>query len=128
MSQEQRMAESLIDSKSASSYTRRMPSDELFHGFVSMQTRGLVALPASLRKRYRLDEAGAQVEITERGDGVIELRPAIAVPASDAWFWSTEWQAGEREVDRFLAAGQVTVTDGVEEFLTSLPGHDSSAP
>lgn len=122
------VAESLIDSKSASVYAHRVPSDELFHGFVSMQTRGLVALPASLRKRYRLDEAGAQVEITERGDGVIELRPAIAVPAIDAWFWSTEWQAGEREVDEFLAAGQVTVTDGVDEFLASLPGHDSSAP
>ena len=92
-----------------------------FHGFVSVQARGLVALPAAIRKRYRLDEPGAQVEITERADGVLELRPAVAVPASDAWFWDARWQEGEKDVDRFVAAGDVIVTNGVDDFLASLP-------
>lgn len=122
------MTELPLDSITALSYLRPMGTSEHFHGYVSMQSRGLVALPASLRKRYQLDEPGAQVEITERPDGVIELRPAIAVPAQDAWFWTEEWQAGEREVDQLLAAGQVTTTDGVEEFLASLPQADSSTP
>lgn len=93
-----------------------------FHGFVAVQSRGVVALPAALRKRYRLDEPGAQVEITEREDGVLEFRPAVAVPVQEAWFWDADWQKGEREVDRLVEAGKVIVTDGVDEFLDSLPG------
>ncbi|MDQ1305113.1 MAG: AbrB family transcriptional regulator, partial [Actinomycetota bacterium] len=39
---------------------------ELSHEFVALQSRGLLALPSALRKKYGLDEPGAQVEITER--------------------------------------------------------------
>ena len=98
-----------------------MSTTQPFHGFVSIQSRGLVALPASIRKRYRLDEPGAQVEITERADGVLELRPAVAVPVGEAWFWEKRWQDGEREVDEHVAAQKITVTEGVDEFLQSLP-------
>lgn len=52
-----------------------------FHGYVGVQVRGVVALPAEVRRRLHLDEAGAQVEITERDDGVLELRPALPVAA-----------------------------------------------
>jgi hypothetical protein len=98
-----------------------MSASSQFHGFVSVQSRGLVALPTALRKRYRLDEPGAQVEITEREDGVLELRPTLAIPAHEAWFWDQRWQAGEREVDELVAAGAVIVTEGASEFLDSLP-------
>ncbi|MGX6607155.1 AbrB/MazE/SpoVT family DNA-binding domain-containing protein [Micromonosporaceae bacterium Da 78-11] len=91
-----------------------------FHGFLSMQGRGTIALPSSLRTRYHLDKPGAQVEITEREDGVLELRPAVAVPATEAWFWDERWQAGEREVDHHVAAGRTTTHDSVDDFLTHL--------
>lgn len=103
-----------------------MSSPEPFHGFVNLQSRGVLALPAALRKRYRLDEPGAQVEITERPDGVLELRPAVAIPAQEAWFWDQRWQAGEREVDELVAAGAVQVTDGIDEFLRELPADNPS--
>lgn len=51
-----------------------------FHGFVAVQPGGNVVLPADVRGRLRLDEPGAQIEITEREDGVVELRPAPPVP------------------------------------------------
>lgn len=85
-----------------------------------MQSRGLVALPTALRKRYQLDEPGAQLEVTERADGVIELRPMRAVPASEAWFWDSRWHDGEVEVDVLVEQGQVLVTDGPDEFIDAL--------
>jgi bifunctional DNA-binding transcriptional regulator/antitoxin component of YhaV-PrlF toxin-antitoxin module len=91
-----------------------------FHGFVSVQSRGTVALPPVLRKRYGLDKPGSQVEITERSDGVLELRPAIAVPASQAWFWAENWQEGERRADADIAAGRTTTYDNVDDFMDSL--------
>jgi bifunctional DNA-binding transcriptional regulator/antitoxin component of YhaV-PrlF toxin-antitoxin module len=95
------------------------------HAFLTVQRRGTVALPPELRRRYRLDEPGAQVEITEREDGVLELRPLVAVPATEAWFWDERWQAGEREVAAHVAAGEVTEHASGEDFLAHLDALDA---
>lgn len=101
---------------------------ERFHGYVGVQRRGVIALPADLRQRLRLDEPGAQVELTERADGVIELRPALPIPADQAWFWTERWQRREREVDEHLAAGRVTVHESGKNFLAYLDELDASGP
>ncbi|WP_197536249.1 AbrB family transcriptional regulator [Blastococcus saxobsidens] len=77
-----------------------------------------------LRKRYHLDRPGAQVEITEREDGVLELRPTLAVPVAEAWFWEERWQAGEREVDAHVAAGATTQHETVDDFVAHLDALD----
>ena len=100
---------------------------ELFRGFLSVQSRGVVALPPALRRRYQLDLPGAQVEVTEREDGVLEVRPVIAVPATEAWFWGSRWQSGEREVEEHVRAGQVTVSDSADELLADLVALDDEA-
>lgn len=97
-----------------------MSAHQLFHGYVSLQRRGLVALPTELRERMHLDEPGAQLEITEREDGVLELRSALPVPADQAWFWNKHWQEREREVDTHVAAGEVSVHADVDSFLTHI--------
>lgn len=104
------------------------PGPGRFHGYLSVQSRGVVALPPHLRKRYALDRPGAQVEVTEREDGVLEVRPVIAVPARDAWFWNERWQAGERDVDAHVRAGQVMVSESAEDFLADLAALDEEAP
>ncbi len=96
-----------------------------FHGYVGVQSRGVVALPAEVRRRLHLDEPGAQVEITERGDGVLELRPSLPVPADQRWFWSERWQQREREVDDHVAAGRVAVHDDGDALLEHLDRLDA---
>lgn len=91
-----------------------------YHGFVSVQSRGTVALPPEVRRRYGLNEPGSQVEITERSDGVLELRPTVAIPASQQWFWDKRWQDGERRADADIAAGRTTTYDNVDDFMDSL--------
>lgn len=90
--------------------------------FVAVQSRGTVALPVSLRRRLHLDEPGAQLQIIERDDGRVELRPVLPVPADQRWFWTDRWQAMEREVDEHVAAGRVTVVDGPDALLEHLDG------
>lgn len=90
---------------------------EGFHGYVAVQRRGLIALPADLRERLRLDEPGVQLEVTERADGVVELRPTVPVPADQAWYWTQRWQEREREVDEHVAAGRVAVHEDGDDFL-----------
>lgn len=48
------------------------------------------------------------------------------IPASQAWFWTEEWQAGEREADAEIAAGLGTVYDSGEEFLAALERMDET--
>jgi bifunctional DNA-binding transcriptional regulator/antitoxin component of YhaV-PrlF toxin-antitoxin module len=91
-----------------------------FHGYVGVQSRGVVALPAEVRRRLHLNEPGAQVEITERDDGVLELRSSLPVPADQHWFWTERWQQREREVDDYVSAGRVTVHQDGDALLEHL--------
>ncbi len=88
--------------------------------YVTIQQRGLIALPADIRRRLNLDTPGAQVEVVERPDGVIELRPTVAVPADQAWFWAERWQRMEHEVDAHVAKGEVDVHDSAEDLFADL--------
>ena len=92
--------------------------------FLTLQNRGLLALPPDVRKRYHLDEPGAQIELIERRDGVLELRPCVPVPADQAWFWTEEWQAGEREADEDIAQGRGRIFMDSKSFLASFDEHD----
>ena len=87
--------------------------------YVSVQSRGLIALPATIRRNLGLDQPGAQVEVIER-EGEVVLRPYLPVPADQAWFWTERWQRMEREVDEAVSAGRVTVVDGAEAMLADL--------
>lgn len=88
--------------------------------YLTVQKRGVISLPPALRERHHLDEPGAQVEVAERDDGVIELRPTVAVPAEQRWFWTERWQAMERQADADIAAGRVAQFDTVDDFLADL--------
>ena len=83
-------------------------------------------MPVEVRRRLHLDEPGAQVEIVERSDGVLELRPALPIAADQRWFWTERWQQREREVDSHVAAGEVAVHndgDALLEHLAQLDAH-----
>ena len=100
--------------------SRSNAAEQLWHGYVGVQRRGLVALPSQLRERMHLDEPGVQLEITERDDGVFELRPVLPVLADQAWFWESRWQQREHEVEEHLVAGEVTTFDDADSFITYL--------
>jgi AbrB family looped-hinge helix DNA binding protein len=89
------------------------------HTFVTVQSRGLIAIPTAIRRHFGLDQPGAQVEVIER-EGEIVLRPHVAVPADQAWFWTERWQQMEREADDAIGAGRVTVNEDVDDLLADL--------
>lgn len=80
----------------------------------------MITLPADLRRRLRLDRDDAQLEIVEREDGVIELRPYVVVPADQAWFWTDRWQKMEREADGDIAAGRMSKVEGLDDLISIL--------
>jgi antitoxin MazE len=87
--------------------------------FVTVQSRGVIAIPSAIRRQLGLDRPGAQVEVIER-DGEIVLRPHVPVPSDQAWFWEQRWQKLEREADEDVAAGRVASFENVDDFLDDL--------
>ena len=82
-----------------------------------LSKRGVITLPAEIRVAARLEEGDPiEVEIVDEG---ILLRPQKVIDASQAWYWTPEWQAGEREADAEIAAGGGRVFMSGEEFLAS---------
>lgn len=84
----------------------------------TLRAKGQLTLPEAIRAAARLEEGDLlDAEITE--DGIL-LRPQKIVDATQAWFWSPDWQAGERAADADLAAGRVENFDSGKELLTAL--------
>ena len=95
------------------------------HRYLGVQGRGTVALPADVRRRLHLDQPGAQLEMTERAGGVIEVRAALPVPADQRWFWAERWQEREREMDEYVADGRVAGHESTEDFIGHLDALDA---
>lgn len=85
---------------------------------MTLRPNGQITLPADLR-----DRVGARtgdVFVAEIEDDTLVLRPKRLVDASQAWFWTPEWQKMEREADADVSAGRVHRANSVEELIASL--------
>jgi AbrB family looped-hinge helix DNA binding protein len=93
--------------------------------YVTVQAKGTISLPAAVRRRLHLDEPGAQLELVERDDSVLELRPTLPVPADQRWFWSERWQAMEREAEEQYARGEGRMHGSTGEFADFIDSLDA---
>ncbi len=83
-----------------------------------VRAKGQVTIPTGIREAARLEEGDPiEFEITE--DGIL-MRPQKVIDASQAWFWTPEWQAGEREADAEAARGEGEVYMDEESFFEAL--------
>lgn len=85
---------------------------------IRLRPKGQLTLPDALRRAAHLQEG--DVLEAEVQDEAIVLRPKKLVDASQAWFWTSAWQRGEREASAEIAAGRTTRYDSDEDFLRSL--------
>ena len=69
-----------------------------------MHSKGQVTLPEAIRADLDLRE-GDLLEI-EVIHGAILLRPKKLADTNQAYFWSEEWQAAERQASQDIAAGR----------------------
>ena len=84
----------------------------------TLRAKGQVTLPDAIRRAAHLEE-GDLLEAELTADGIL-LRPQKVIDSTQAWFWSPDWQAGEREADADRDAGRVESFDSGQEFLAVL--------
>ena len=84
----------------------------------TVRAKGQITLPEDVRRAAHLEEGDLlDAEITPEG---ILLRPQKLIDATQAWFWTTDWQAGERDADADRAASRVNTFASGEELLGAL--------
>jgi len=83
---------------------------------MKLREKGQITIPAPLRKRLNLSE-GDSILIEER-NGQIILKPLL--DPSQAWFWTEEWQEGEREAEKDIEEGRTKGFDDVEDLIEEL--------
>lgn len=82
-----------------------------------LRPKGQLTLPQEVRQALHVDE-GDDIEFVVTDGGVL-MRGLKTIPADQAWFWTDEWQVGEREASQQAAAGEGTVYENAESFLES---------
>ena len=86
---------------------------------MTLRAKGQLTLPDEVRRAAKLQEGDLiEAEVTE--DGEVVLRPLATVDRNQAWFWTPEWQAGEREATEQGHDDEGELFENATAFLDSL--------
>jgi len=85
---------------------------------VKVQKNKNITLPQALFARLHIG-VGDFVRLEETKQGVL-LKPAKLVDPSQAYFWTKEWQAGEREAEQDIRKGRIKAAPSVKALLKEL--------
>ena len=88
-----------------------------------IRKRGQITLPKSFIERFGLQE-GDSLELEINDDGDITVVPMVQIPASQKWFWTEEWQQGEREAEEDIRRGNVKKFDDIHDLIEELESDD----
>ena len=84
----------------------------------TVRAKGQITLPEEIRTAAHLEE-GDLLDAELTADGIL-LRPRKVIDATQAWFWTPTWQAGERAADADRAAGRAEQFDSGEALIDAL--------
>jgi AbrB family looped-hinge helix DNA binding protein len=79
---------------------------------------GQITLPASVRERLGIEE-GDLIEIDVEDETAV-LTPKKLIDKSQAYFWTRNWQEGERTADEDIKARHVKTFGSVDELIREL--------
>ena len=71
---------------------------------VKVKNKYQIVIPEDVRKKIKV-EIGDTLEIMEK-DGILIARPVVVVDKSQAYFWTDEWQKGEKEAEDAKKKGE----------------------
>lgn len=72
-----------------------------------------IILPTNIVKR--VDKLSKELSAVKE-----EIKKAIKIPKSQAWFWSKAWQRKEKEADKAIKEGRVNTFSSAKDLVDSL--------
>jgi AbrB family looped-hinge helix DNA binding protein len=95
--------------------------EALMGTLTKLTSGGQVTLPKEVRIKTNM-QPGDFVEVKIDEQGRIVLTPKKLVDASQAYFWTEEWQRGERKADEDMKAGRVKRFKSAADAVKYLEG------
>jgi antitoxin MazE len=92
---------------------------------VKVTRGGQVTIPADLRSQAGI-QIGDYLEVRLE-EGHLVLLPKQVIDKEQAWFWTAEWQAAEREAEDDLHTGRVARFDTLEDLIADLDADEPEA-
>ncbi|MGW5739976.1 AbrB/MazE/SpoVT family DNA-binding domain-containing protein [Amycolatopsis sp. NPDC003861] len=93
--------------------------DDVVVSRAQLRKKNQLTLPAEVRDALHLSE-GDEVEFTVQADGGVVLRGMTVIPTDQKWFWTEEWQEGERRASEEIAAGDLPVFDSIDDLFADI--------
>ncbi len=91
-------------------------------GMTKLSASGQVTIPKEIRKTLQLKPGDVLRVMVE--DSRVVLIPQSLIDPDQAWFWTEEWQKGEREADEAIRAGKLYGPfDSAEEMMAHFEAH-----
>ncbi|WP_406377114.1 AbrB/MazE/SpoVT family DNA-binding domain-containing protein [Streptomyces sp. NBC_00197] len=89
----------------------------------TLRNNGQVTLPKAVRDALGVGQ-GDELEFEVTEAGTVEVHGLKKIRSDQAWFWTPEWQEGERRASEDIAAGRTTVHEDADAMFAHLNGDD----
>src|SRR6202020_138530 len=91
----------------------KMEPEPRLRARAKVRPKAQLTLPDEIRRALHTGEAD-EVEFAVHDDGTVTIRGYVSIPTDQAWFFTPEWLAGEREADQQITAGEATRHNSAE--------------
>jgi len=82
---------------------------------VKVKSKYQIVIPDEVRKKLHV-EIGDTLEIEEK-DGVLVARPVMVIDKSQSYFWTEDWQKGEKEAEEAKRKGKFKEFEKADETI-----------
>ena len=83
-----------------------------------IRSRSQITIPSEIIKKLNLKQ-GDTLDVEVEGDQIV-LRPVIAIPKNQAYFWTKEWQSEERQIQSDIERNNIKPAKSKAELFEDL--------
>lgn len=85
---------------------------------VNLKSKSQVTIPKPIVEQLNL-KPGDKLEFTMEEDRII-IKPVVIIDRAQAWFYTSEWQEGEKKVDRQIKEGKIHSAESLDDLYKKL--------
>ncbi|MFA6808798.1 MAG: AbrB/MazE/SpoVT family DNA-binding domain-containing protein [Eubacteriales bacterium] len=83
-----------------------------------IRSRSQITIPSEIIKKLNLQQ-GDTLEVEVEGDQIV-LRPVVAIPKNQAYFWTKEWQQEEKQIQSDIETDKIKSAKLKDELFKDL--------
>jgi AbrB family looped-hinge helix DNA binding protein len=83
-----------------------------------IRSRSQITIPSEIIKKLNLKQ-GDTLDVDVEGNQIV-LRPVIAIPKDQAYFWTKEWQSEEKQIQSDIENNNIKTAKSRDELFEDL--------